>query len=221
MKEILLTLVAYIKNTLSMWNEPKRYKQLYSIIGQIHAENIMEIGTWRGTRSRLMILEALKHRPKENIAYYGFDLFGDQSSVNDEYEPSKQPPQMEVVKEELSSTGVRVSLFKGDTNEVLPRVIDSLPNMDFIFIDGGHSLTTVKNDWDYASRLMHDKTVVVFDDYWSNKTDGGAKPIVDAIDRTQYEVTILPRFDVFINPEHGRLVIKFARVEKLSNEKSI
>jgi hypothetical protein len=61
---------------------------------------------------------------------------------------------------------------------------------------------------------MHDKTIVIFDDYWTNRKDGGAKPIVDAIDPSLYDVKILPVFDAFINPTYGRLVIKFAGVRK-------
>lgn len=208
------TLFAYIKHLLGIWNEPKRYRQLYSKISDICAQNIMEIGTWRGKRARLMILEAQKHHSREEVSYFGFDLFETLSSETMNAEFSKQPPLMEMVKKELGTTGARIALYKGDTIKILPKVIDSLPKMDFIFIDGGHSLATVQNDWNYVSRLMHGGTVVIFDDYWPNKTDGGAKPIVDAIDRILYEVRILPKFDVFINPDYGRLIIKFAQVQK-------
>jgi len=61
---------------------------------------------------------------------------------------------------------------------------------------------------------MHSGTVLIFDDYWPEKQDGGAKPIVDAIDRSVYNVKILPEFDVFIKPGLKRLVIKFAEVQK-------
>lgn len=161
-----------------------------------------------------MILEAQKHIPREEVSYYGFDLFETLSSEMMNAEFSKQPPLMETVRNELDKTGARINLYKGDTKKVLPEVVSYLPKMDFIFIDGGHSLETVQNDWNWASRLMHDGTAVVFDDYWPEKIDGGAKPIVDAIDRAIYDVKILLGFDVFIKPGFKRLVIKFAEVRK-------
>lgn len=208
------TFLVYIKHFFVIWNEPKRYRQLYSLIGEIRAKNIMEIGTWRGKRAKSMILEAKKYFPREEVFYYGFDLFETLPPEKLNKEFSKQPLSMETVKNELSETGARITLYKGDTKKTLSEVSPHLPKMDFIFIDGGHSLETVQNDWDYASRLMHGKTVVVFDDYWSERDDAGAKPIVDAIDRSIYDVKILPKFDVFINHNSGRLVIKFALVRK-------
>jgi len=207
-------LITYIKYFLGIWNEPKRYRQLYSLISEIRAKNIMEIGTWKGKRAKSMILEAQKYFPREEVSYYGFDLFETLSSEMMNAEFSKQPPLMETVKNELSKTGARITLYKGDTRKVLSEVVSSLPKMDFIFIDGGHSLETVQNDWNYAGRLMHSGTIVIFDDYWPEKLDGGAKPIVDTIDRSVYEVKILPEFDVFIRPGFKRLVIKFAEVQK-------
>lgn len=208
------TLSSYAKYFFGIWNEPERYRQLYSQISDIRAKNIMEIGTWRGGRAKSMILEAQKYFPREEISYYGFDLFEALSPEVMNKEFSKQPPLMEAVKNELDKTGARITLYKGDTKEILPKQVPYLPKMDFIFIDGGHSLATVQNDWDYASRLMHDGTVVVFDDYWPEKTDGGAKPIVDAIDRAIYEVEILPKYDIFVKPRFKRLIIKFALVRK-------
>ncbi len=210
-------LLAYAKKLLGVWNEPRRYEQLYSIIGDIEAAKIMEIGTWRGRRAKQMILEALRHNPPDQVAYVGFDLFETPSSetMAAEFSDHKRAPAMDIVREELAVTGVDVRLYKGDTTKILPGLVAELPKMDFIFIDGGHSLETIQSDWDCVRRLMHDKTVVVFDDYWPNRMDGGAKPIVDAIDHSQYDVNILPRTDIFINPDYGRLVIRFATVRKI------
>lgn len=216
---LIKTFLTYLKYLLGIWNEPIRYQQLYSIIDDLRAKNILEIGTWNGERALLMIHAAQQHRPAAEISYFGFDLFEMLPTETRTAELSKQAPSEAVVREKLMQTGVGVHLYKGDTNVVLPAVIGSLPRMDCIFIDGGHSLETIRNDWMFACNLMHDGTVVIFDDYWSNKLDGGAKPIVDSIDISMYEVCILPKFDVFINPTHGRLVIKFALVRKRHSKK--
>ena len=208
------TFFSYINRFLGIWNNPKRYQQLYSLIKGVRAKNIMEIGTWRGERARLMILEAQKQFLPQEISYYGFDLFETMSLEIFNAELSKQPPSLEAVKGELSKTGAQIALYKGNTKEILPEVVLLLPKMDFIFIDGGHSLETIQNDWNYASRLMYSETVVVFDDYWPNRTDAGAKPMVDAIDHSAFDVKILPEFDIFIGPGLKRLIVKFALVQK-------
>lgn len=212
------TFFSYINRFLGIRTEPKRYQQLYPLIKGVRAKNIMEIGTWRGERARLMILEAQKQFLPQEISYYGFDLFETMSSEMFNAELSKQPPSLEAVRKELSKTGALIALYQGNTRRVLPEVVPSLPKMDFIFIDGGHSVETIQNDWNYASKLMHGGTVVVFDDYWPERTDVGAKPIVDTIDRSAYEVNILPVYDVFIQPHAGRLVIQFAAVQKRYHE---
>ena len=145
-------------------------------------------------------------------------MFENLSSEILDKEFSKQPPYMEVVRAELSKIGAKIALYKGDTKKIFPEIISSLPKMDFIFIDGGHSLETIQNDWNYAKRLMHSGTVVVFDDYWPERVDAGAKPTVDSIDRSIYDVKILPEFDIFIKPYFKSLIIKFALVQKRHHE---
>jgi hypothetical protein len=72
--------------------------------------------------------------------------------------------------------------------------------MDLIFIDGGHSEETVGSDWANCEPLMHDQTIVYFDDYprW------GIGPVVDAIDRDRYDVTITKEFDEFPDVFSGK-----------------
>ena len=63
------SLLAYSKYFLGVWNEPKRYRQLYSKINEIKAKKLMEIGTWRGERAKSMILEAQKHHSPQEVSY--------------------------------------------------------------------------------------------------------------------------------------------------------
>ena len=57
-------------------------------------------------------------------------------------------------------------MIKGNTLETLPK-FPKKKKIDFIFIDGGHSIKTIKNDWNQTKKLMHKNTVVVFDDFYS------------------------------------------------------
>lgn len=192
---------------------PKRYSYIFKIINEIKPINIMEIGTWNGKKAKKMIAIAKKYNNFKAITYYGFDIFENMTDEKFTVEVAKMPPSQKKVEEALKKTGINIKLYKGDTIYVLPKVIKILPKMDFIFIDGGHSVKTIINDWNYAKELMHVKTVVIFDDYW-NRNDAGAKPIVDKIDRKKYEVEIIPIQDEF-KKKWGILKINLVKVKKI------
>jgi phosphatidylinositol alpha-1,6-mannosyltransferase len=192
--------------------EPQRYKYLFRIIENNRCKRIMEIGTWNGTHALQMIESAKKNFPANEIEYYGFDLF---ESLDDKMlleEFSKLPPPFETVRDKLERTNARVHLYKGNTKEVLPRVINELTEMDFVFIDGGHSIETIENDWKYVQKVMGEKTIVIFDDYW-NRNDAGCKKVIESIDKTKFDVKILPIQDRF-RQEWGMLKINFVKVSR-------
>lgn len=198
-----------------VWSKrPKRYRYLFRAIRKIKPRNIMEIGTWNGNRAIRMIETAKKFYRPEQINYYGFDLFEEMTKDRFEEELSKFPPAQDEVLHKLKQTGVNIRLYKGDTLVTLPRAVDSLPKMDFIFIDGGHSVETIANDWNYAEQLMHKNSVVIFDDYYFDKDDVGAKAVVEKIDRSKFDVKILPIRDRF-KKKWGVLSINFVRVNLL------
>lgn len=192
---------------------PKRYAYLFDVIRKNYCRRIMEIGTWNGRRAEKMILTAAGFRPASEVEYYGFDLFELMTPEIHKQELSKKPPTLQEVKSRLEQTGAKIYLFRGFTQETLPAAAGKLPKMDLIFIDGGHSIETITNDWTYARQLMDKKTVVIFDDYYFDRDDVGAKKVVESIDRSEYEVSILPRRDRFLKP-WGILSINFVQVQK-------
>lgn len=204
----------FIQKMTSRLRRPWRYWQMFWLITRIKPRRLMEIGTWTGDRARTMIRLAKWYRKADEIDYYGFDLFGQMTTERFAEEKSKWPPTQQEADAKLRETGAQIHLFQGDTMQVLPGLVGKLPRMDFIFIDGGHSLETIANDWEYARRLMHDKTVVVFDDYWLGRTDAGCKVTVDGIDRNEYAVSLWPLTDTFQKTTFGSLRIKLARVSK-------
>lgn len=205
-------MIYFIKKTFGIGNLPLRYDQIFKLVKQSKPSNIMEIGVWTGERAKKMIKIASEYKKTSQINYFGFDLFEVMDEDKFKKEISKQPPKMEEVKSKLEKTGVRINFYKGDTTEVLPKVWESLPKMDFVFIDGGHSIETIDNDWRYVSKLMHKGSVVIFDDYWTNRIDAGAKTTVDRIDRNIYDVEILPVIDSFKETQFGPLTIRLAKV---------
>jgi len=189
---------------------PKRYNYIFSSIKKVKAKNILEVGVYNGVHAAKMIKVAKRFNP--DVSYYGFDLFEDLTEDVFKKEISKRPPTKSQVENLLKATGADIHLFSGNTLISLPAALPDLPKMDFIFIDGGHSNETVKSDWNSVKSLMHENTIVLFDDYWHNRTDQGAKSVVDAIDTTTYWVEILPVIDSFDNVDFGRLDISFAKV---------
>lgn len=194
--------------------EPRRYKYLFETIRKNKCRKIMEIGTWNGEHALRMIEEAKKNFPPGEIQYYGFDLFEllDDKMASKEFSTSKIPPSLEIVREKLAKTNAEIHLYKGDTRNTLPKVVNELPKVDFVFIDGGHSIEAIQNDWKYVQKFMDEKTIVIFDDYW-NRDDAGCKKVVEGIDKTKFEVRILPIQDKF-KKEWGILKINFVQVKK-------
>ena len=214
MKSIVGQAKKIVNKILGRYKQAQRYQQLFDVIREIRPKTIMEIGTWSGSRAKEMIRLAQSLRPGEQISYYGFDLFEDLTPELYAKEISKHPPSMAEVEKHLAATGAAIKLYKGNTMQTLSHSVAALPPMDFIYIDGGHSLQTIANDWRYSSEVLANNGITIFDDYWPDRTDAGCKPTVDAISRDSFSVSIMPIVDVFKNPDHGRLTIQFARVSK-------
>ena len=189
-----------------------RYKYLFEIIKNNKCKTIMEIGTWNGDHALQMIEKAKRYSLSNKIHYYGFDLFELLGSETTLKEFAKIPPTLEVVTKKLQKANANIYLYKGYTKDTLPKVINELPKMDFVFIDGGHSLETIENDWKYVQKVMNEKTIVIFDDYW-NREDAGCKKVVEEIDKTEFDVKILPIQDEF-KKEWGILKINFVQVRR-------
>ncbi len=197
-----------------------RYKNLFSEVDKVQPRRIMEIGTWNGEHSRQMIEQAKIYSP--DVEYYGFDLFEASPILEKESQGSKGSPttgrrlRVEEVQEKLNATGAKITLVKGDTNVTLQET--SLPFMDFVFIDGGHSLQTIQNDWDNVKKVMGLRTVVIFDDYYQDDEKGyadknGCKTLIHALDTDKFSVEILSGADTFKKP-WGTVKISLVKVTR-------
>lgn len=151
---------------------------LHTFLNEYIRENkckrIMEIGVADGENARNMVRAAIRNFSPEEVEYHGFDLFDSDFT-------------MKQVRQKLKDTGCKFKLFKGDSARTLPKVLKTLPRMDLIFIDGGHSYSTVKNDWENSKSLMHNETAVFFHNY----DFLGPKRVVDKISREEYQVKIV------------------------------
>lgn len=149
-------------------NQPQRYQQLIDLVFKNKPDAIMEIGTWNGSRA----LEMIEQVPEAK--YFGFDLFETANDETDETEKNVKPHySAEDVATLLQVNKVNAELYAGDTKETLPVYLDKHgeDSVDFIFIDGGHSVETIRSDWEHAQKAIKKGGVVVFDDYYTDMPD--------------------------------------------------
>ena len=154
-------------------------------LSNYNPRNVLEIGVFCGVTAR-NICDFLDKTNKNNFRYIGVDLFGyNQNNIKDEIEPTFLKNQKfsnplkniyynYILKENLNSIesiskllknyNNNIRLIAGDTNKVLKNL--DLENVDFTFLDGGHSYQTVTNDLTILYDAMKDKKkVILCDDY--------------------------------------------------------
>ena len=159
-----------------------RYQQLQQIIQQIKPKKIVEIGVHEGRTGLAMCHEAL--RWQDEVYYCGFDLFEDIDEETNERELNVKPAvKLEEVSARFQSfkkqtEGFSFNLVKGDTNAVFQATGDSpvggrTEPPDLVFIDGGHSVETIRNDFEACRNAK----VVVLDDFYVTDSSGKSPDI--------------------------------------------
>ena len=155
-----------------------------SLVEEYKPKNVLEIGVFCGVTSR-NICELLKTNFGSDFRYYGLDLFGStKTSSVDEIEPKFLENQKFsnplktiyynfIKKENLNSKisvqnflkkfSQNIELIKGDTRVTLEKV--PLSEIDFVFLDGGHSYDTVLSDLQKLYDKMKNNSKIVCDDF--------------------------------------------------------
>tara|TARA_B100001778_G_C18443947_1_gene563627 strand:+ start:14 stop:661 length:648 start_codon:yes stop_codon:yes gene_type:complete len=209
---LILTILRIIKYLIS---DTRRYSNILSIILYYKPKSIAEIGVYRGVRSREMI-QAAKIFNK-NIEYFGFDLFEMINKKIQKKELSKIPYSKKDIQNKLSKHA-KVKLFKGYTKKTL----DKLKNkkVDLIFIDGGHRLSTIQNDWIKSKKFQKKNTIIIFDDYYLNNKkiikNYGCNQVVNKISDKNYTKKFFFFTDKFIHLKQ-KLDIKMILLKKLDD----
>lgn len=155
------------------------------------------------------------------IFYYGFDLFEDFYKKERilEKELSKKPLTKKIIYNNLKKLA-NVKLFKGYTSKTLKKFSKKKIKIDFVFIDGGHSIKTIKNDWFWVRKFLHKKSIVVFDDFYQTRNSNiiskfGCNLVIQKLTKDYY-CKILSWFVVggdFINVYNRKIKIFFALVK--------
>ncbi len=167
-------------------------------------KNILEIGVFCGVTARNNC-DFLNKIHGKKFSYTGIDLFGsDKKSLINEIEPKFLKDQKFsnplkniyynlILKENLNSLKSvekllkkyknNIKLIKGDTNIELKKI--NLSDIDFVFIDGGHSYETVINDLETLYKSLKGKnTILLCDDYGSASYISDVKKAIDHFTKT-------------------------------------
>jgi len=192
-----------------------RYFDLYKQILKSKPLYICEIGVYTGERA-YEILKLASLLNKNKIFYWGFDLYEDVPSNIISKEFSKYPHSKHKINKLLSSIkNVDVNLIKGNTTDTLKKLEHEI-KFDFVFLDGGHLISTIENDFNNIKKNLKTKSVVIFDDYYhSNKNiikQFGCNFIIKTIDKKKYDIKIMKKINYFKDSKFGAFGISFLKV---------
>ena len=172
-------------------------------------KKFLEIGIFQGVTAR-NVCELLHKIHKDKFKYIGIDIFENDAKSKDEVIPNinfknplkhfyfryikrENPYSLNSVKELLKKFEKNIEIIKGDSKKILPKI--DLSNVDYVFLDGGHSYETVKNDLNNCKIVIENKGIVLCDDYNLSYAPGVKKAIDEFSSNEQYEIKIL--FDRF------------------------
>ena len=168
-------------------------------------KKILEIGVFQGVTAR-NICELLYKIHNNNFKYIGVDKFDLDDKTNNEIIPSnnfknplkqfyyqyiikENPYSLKSVKNLLKKFDKNIDIFKGDSKDVLPKI--DLSEINYVFLDGGHSYNTVINDLINCKIVVENNGVILCDDYDLSYAPGVKKAIDEFITKEQYDIKVL------------------------------
>ena len=154
-------------------------EQFLSEIASKKPKCFLEIGVFHGVTAR-NVCELLHNIHKENFKYIGLDLFSENNENSGEIIPNtkfnnplkkiyfeyilKQDPySLKAVNNLLKKFKNNVHLIKGNSNNLLKKI--DMSQIDYVFLDGGHAYSTVKNDLSYSYPVLQNGGTILCDDY--------------------------------------------------------
>jgi len=185
-------------------------------IASAKPKNFLEIGVYCGVTAR-NICELLNTINNGDFAYYGCDLFRSQKlSSDNEIEPpaiennlkfsnpfkkiyydlimNEKINSIESISKFLSKFSKNINLIKGDTRLTLKEI--PLQQIDYVFLDGGHSYNTVKSDMENLIKNLKKGSKVLCDDFYGvYKLDEVNKAINDVA--KQYKINLKQKYERF------------------------
>ena len=175
----------------------------------------LEVGVFHGVTGR-NVCELLSQIHHENFRYIGIDLFErNDENINEvipninfsnpfkqlyfKYIKRQNPYSLEAVKDLLKKFEKNIDLIKGNSNQILKEI--DMSKIDYVFLDGGHTYETVKNDLECCMEVVQSNGTIMCDDYNFGHLPDVKKAIDEFVKNNNLKCEIL--FD-------GR----FAKIEK-------
>lgn len=122
---------------------------IHSLIKKYRLKSYLEIGFGRGYSA----LCAAK-------AFHDLGIDGKVYSVDVVFDEKQTQLISQFVPQEWIQ---KITLIRGPSNEMLPKVFEKEPIFDFVYIDGDHRAPAVKSDWEMVKD--HFRSFCLFDDY--------------------------------------------------------
>jgi len=168
-------------------------------------KKFLEIGIFQGVTAR-NICELLYKIHDDNFKYIGVDKFDIDEKKNNEIVPNnnfknplkqfyyqyiikENPYSLRSVKNLLKKFDKNINIIKGDSNIVLPKI--DLSDVNYVFLDGGHSYDTVINDLINCKVVVENNGIILCDDYDLSYAPGVKKAIDEFVVKEQYIIKIL------------------------------
>ena len=129
--------------------KPPRLAQLiYRLVADLQPKNVIELGTSLGTTS----IYLQKAAPQAHV-----------------YTLEGCPETVDIAKESFAKAGVEeIELIPGNFDDTLKGLIDSLDQIDFVFVDGNHVKDATLRYFEWCLPKVHENTLLIFDDiHWS------------------------------------------------------
>ncbi len=133
------------KNALK---QPKLAQLLYRLVEYMHPDNVIELGTCLGITS----LYLQKAAPEATI-----------------YTLEGCPQTAGVAQQQFNTANAgNIKLTVGNFDDTLHSIIQQLPHLDFVFVDGNHQKEATLRYFEWCLPKVHEDTLLIFDDiYWS------------------------------------------------------
>ena len=172
----------------------------------INQKNFLEVGVFQGVTSR-NVCEKLYEIHKDDFSFYGIDIFEDTNANIDKLELTTKHNKISnpfkhfifnvILKKNLFSVNSIYDFLKKFKNNIYLKKGFSevellkleMSKIDMIFLDGGHSYETVKNDLSIILKNIKKNKIIICDDY--NQVNYGVKKAVDEISKNVSEIKIL------------------------------
>ena len=142
-------------------------------------KTFLEVGVFHGVTAR-NVCELLYKIHKNDFKYVGIDLFEVNDENKSEVIPSttfssplknfyfkhikrQNPYSKKAVEDLLKKFNDKINLIKGNSNLILKKI--DMSKVDYVFLDGGHTYETVKNDLENCLEVINSNGIVMCDDY--------------------------------------------------------